>query len=159
VVLARYKLAVSGQPIVGTSVLGYDDLSVVATGSLLLLRSLLERNRSEDWPLGSYGGVAQLVERLTGSQEVRGFESHRLHSKSQVRVFLVWGLSRRSRSGEDERGFPSRTRRAAHVTDGRRSATDAVRSSAGGCDSQQSAQLEYPAADHASLECTVETTS
>jgi hypothetical protein len=25
------------------------------------------------------GGVAQLVERLTGSQEVRGFESHRLH--------------------------------------------------------------------------------
>ena len=27
------------------------------------------------------GGVAQLVERLTGSQEVRGFESHRLHSK------------------------------------------------------------------------------
>ncbi len=26
-----------------------------------------------------HGGVAQLVERLTGSQEVRGFESHRLH--------------------------------------------------------------------------------
>ena len=25
------------------------------------------------------GGVAQLVERLTGSQEVRGFKSHRLH--------------------------------------------------------------------------------
>ncbi len=25
------------------------------------------------------GGVAQLVERLTGSQEVRGFESHHLH--------------------------------------------------------------------------------
>ncbi len=32
------------------------------------------------------GGVAQLVERLTGSQEVRGFESLRLHQKSQVRV-------------------------------------------------------------------------
>ena len=31
------------------------------------------------------GGVAQLVERLTGSQEVRGFESHRLHSKSLLR--------------------------------------------------------------------------
>jgi hypothetical protein len=30
--------------------------------------------------LSRYGGVAQLVERLTGSQEVRGFESHRLHS-------------------------------------------------------------------------------
>ena len=29
-----------------------------------------------------YGGVAQLVERLTGSQEVRGFESHRLHSQT-----------------------------------------------------------------------------
>jgi hypothetical protein len=27
------------------------------------------------------GGVAQLVERLTGSQEVRGFKSHRLHQK------------------------------------------------------------------------------
>ncbi len=35
--------------------------------------------------LSRYGGVAQLVERLTGSQEVRGFESHRLHSKTQVR--------------------------------------------------------------------------
>ena len=30
----------------------------------------------------SLGGVAQLVERLTGSQEVRGFESLRLHPKS-----------------------------------------------------------------------------
>jgi hypothetical protein len=40
------------------------------------------------YPPGSYGGVAQLVERLTGSQEVRGFESHRLHSKSQVRGTL-----------------------------------------------------------------------
>ena len=30
--------------------------------------------------MGSHlGGVAQLVERLTGSQEVRGFKSHRLH--------------------------------------------------------------------------------
>jgi hypothetical protein len=29
----------------------------------------------------SLGGVAQLVERLTGSQEVRGFEPHRLHPK------------------------------------------------------------------------------
>src|ERR1700722_17011308 len=45
-------------------------------------------------PLSSYGGVAQLVERLTGSQEVRGFESLRLHSKSQVRALLVWGWSR-----------------------------------------------------------------
>ena len=34
----------------------------------------------------AFGGVAQLVERLTGSQEVRGFESLRLHSKMQVRV-------------------------------------------------------------------------
>jgi hypothetical protein len=33
----------------------------------------------------SHGGVAQLVERLTGSQEVRGFEPHRLHSKDLVR--------------------------------------------------------------------------
>ena len=32
------------------------------------------------------GGVAQLVERLTGSQEVRGFESHRLHV---VRLHVV----------------------------------------------------------------------
>ena len=32
----------------------------------------------------AFGGVAQLVERLTGSQEVRGFESLRLHSKMQV---------------------------------------------------------------------------
>ena len=30
------------------------------------------------------GGVAQLVERLTGSQEVRGFKSHRLHSRTVV---------------------------------------------------------------------------
>jgi hypothetical protein len=29
------------------------------------------------------GGVAQLVERLTGSQEVRGFKSHRLHQPSR----------------------------------------------------------------------------
>jgi hypothetical protein len=66
--------------------LGYDDLSAGGTESALLLRLLLDRNRSEEkWLLSSYGGVAQLVERLTGSQEVRGFESHRLHSKSQVR--------------------------------------------------------------------------
>jgi hypothetical protein len=31
---------------------------------------------------------------LTGSQEVRGFESLRLHSKPQVRVVLAWGSSR-----------------------------------------------------------------
>ena len=31
------------------------------------------------------GGVAQLVERLTGSQEVRGFKSHRLHPESAGR--------------------------------------------------------------------------
>ncbi len=30
--------------------------------------------------LDTVGGVAQLVERLTGSQEVRGFKSHRLHA-------------------------------------------------------------------------------
>jgi hypothetical protein len=35
-----------------------------------------------------YGGVAQLVERLTGSQEVRGFESHRLHQI--LRLFGFW---------------------------------------------------------------------
>jgi len=35
-----------------------------------------------DWYRSSLsGGVAQLVERLTGSQEVRGFESHRLHQR------------------------------------------------------------------------------
>ena len=37
-----------------------------------------------DRVLAIYGGVAQLVERLTGSQEVRGFESLRLHPKVQV---------------------------------------------------------------------------
>jgi hypothetical protein len=66
--------------------LGYYDPSAVVIESALLLRLLLEINSSEEkWPLSSYGGVAQLVERLTGSQEVRGFESLRLHSKSQVR--------------------------------------------------------------------------
>ena len=30
------------------------------------------------------GGVAQLVERLTGSQEVRGFKSHRLHPNAEA---------------------------------------------------------------------------
>ena len=39
--------------------------------------------------LSRYGGVAQLVERLTGSQEVRGFESHRLHSKVRV-ICHIW---------------------------------------------------------------------
>ena len=52
----------------------------------MLLRLLLGIYRSVGTvALSSYGGVAQLVERLTGSQEVRGFESHRLHSKGQVR--------------------------------------------------------------------------
>ena len=70
--------------------LGYDDLSAVATDSALLLRLLLEKNGSEEeQPLGSYGGVAQLVERLTGSQEVRGFESLRLHSNGQVGMGLA----------------------------------------------------------------------
>jgi hypothetical protein len=65
--------------------LGYDELSAVATESALLLGLLLEKDSSEEKvPLSSYGGVAQLVERLTGSQEVRGFESLRLHSKMQV---------------------------------------------------------------------------
>ena len=60
--------------------LGYDELSAVATQSALLLGLLLEKDGLEEKvPLSSYGGVAQLVERLTGSQEVRGFESHRLH--------------------------------------------------------------------------------
>jgi hypothetical protein len=49
-------------------------------------------NRSASPPAANltqpFGGVAQLVERLTGSQEVRGFESHRLHSKIQVRAVL-----------------------------------------------------------------------
>ncbi len=36
----------------------------------------------------AHGGVAQLVERLTGSQEVRGFESLRLHKKVQVRGYI-----------------------------------------------------------------------
>jgi hypothetical protein len=46
--------------------------------------SLLEKTSPEAVDPGSYGGVAQLVERLTGSQEVRGFESLRLHSKAQL---------------------------------------------------------------------------
>jgi hypothetical protein len=37
-----------------------------------------------DRVLAFLGGVAQLVERLTGSQEVRGFESLRLHPKVLV---------------------------------------------------------------------------
>src|ERR1019366_29115 len=73
--------------------LGYDDLSVLEAGSALLLRLLLGRCCSvRIVALSRYGGVAQLVERLTGSQEVRGFESHRLHSKSQVRAVLVWEI-------------------------------------------------------------------
>jgi hypothetical protein len=56
--------------------------------------SLLEKKSPEAVVPGSYGGVAQLVERLTGSQEVRGFESLRLHSKSQVRRVLAWDVSR-----------------------------------------------------------------
>jgi len=60
--------------------LGYDELSVLGTGAALLLRLLLARHCSVGKvALSRYGGVAQLVERLTGSQEVRGFESHRLH--------------------------------------------------------------------------------
>jgi hypothetical protein len=39
------------------------------------------------------GGVAQLVERLTGSQEVRGFESHHLHHKSAVQSHYLMELS------------------------------------------------------------------
>ena len=39
--------------------------------------------------LSTTGGVAQLVERLTGSQEVRGFKSHRLHQESE-RARLYW---------------------------------------------------------------------
>ena len=42
------------------------------------------RRRPADNVAPTFGGVAQLVERLTGSQEVRGFESLRLHSKMQV---------------------------------------------------------------------------
>ena len=81
--------------------LGYDELSAVATESALLLGLLLEKDSSEEKvPLSSYGGVAQLVERLTGSQEVRGFESLRLHRKPQVRALLVWGLSRPGLKGK-----------------------------------------------------------
>ena len=32
------------------------------------------------------GGVAQLVERLHGMQEVRGFDSHRLHRRDRARL-------------------------------------------------------------------------
>jgi hypothetical protein len=42
--------------------------------------------RAADNVAPTFGGVAQLVERLTGSQEVRGFESLRLHSKMRVRA-------------------------------------------------------------------------
>ena len=61
--------------------LGYDDLRVLGTGSALLLRRCCSVGKV---PLSRYGGVAQLVERLTGSQEVRGFEPHRLHRNVQV---------------------------------------------------------------------------
>jgi hypothetical protein len=42
-------------------------------------------------PVGlmAHGGVAQLVERLTGSQEVRGFESLRLHHISAGQAGVV----------------------------------------------------------------------
>ena len=73
--------------------LGYDAQAVVETESVLLLRLLLDRNRLEGKvPLSSYGGVAQLVERLTGSQEVRGFESHRLHRIKLTDMVYTWGL-------------------------------------------------------------------
>ena len=39
------------------------------------------------------GGVAQLVERLTGSQEVRGFESHRLHSGTIASTYKCRSLA------------------------------------------------------------------
>ncbi len=45
------------------------------------------------------GGVAQLVERLTGSQEVRGFESPRLHPKAKVRGIVPGGLEEGEASG------------------------------------------------------------
>ena len=48
------------------------------------------------------GGVAQLVERLTGSQEVRGFESLRLHSKSPGGVQA--GVDSRRRPGARRTG-------------------------------------------------------
>ena len=65
------------------------------TGSALVLRLPLAKCCSVGKvALSRYGGVAQLVERLTGSQEVRGFESHRLHSKSQFRGTLCPGRRR-----------------------------------------------------------------
>ena len=39
----------------------------------------------------TYGGVAQLVERLHGMQEVRGFEPHRLHLDKSL-GFMLGGL-------------------------------------------------------------------
>ena len=71
---------------------GYDGASEVESAYALLLRLLLGRNRLEEKvPLSRYGGVAQLVERLTGSQEVRGFKSLRLHAFVQFRV-IVWNV-------------------------------------------------------------------
>ncbi len=58
------------------------------------LATLKDITRPVVYRSGGYGGVAQLVERLTGSQEVRGFESHRLHSKSQVRRLFWSGIRR-----------------------------------------------------------------
>jgi hypothetical protein len=50
---------------------------------LIVVTSTEPQRRGPGWPAdnltATFGGVAQLVERLTGSQEVRGFESLRLH--------------------------------------------------------------------------------
>ena len=60
---------------------GHERFDIVLTREMVVSRSL--------------GGVAQLVERLTGSQEVRGFEPHRLHRKVLVMetcsVEIDWG--------------------------------------------------------------------
>ena len=56
----------------------------VVTNPLASLRTLVVGLSGAGNVAARPGGVAQLVERLTGSQEVRGFESLRLHSKTQA---------------------------------------------------------------------------
>src|ERR1017187_8456479 len=49
----------------------------------------------------AFGGVAQLVERLTGSQEVRGFESLRLHRPGRCANRIVLRVAPTNRNTED----------------------------------------------------------
>src|ERR1700677_3844163 len=76
--------------------------------------------------LSTTGGVAQLVERLTGSQEVRGFKSHRLHRgmfmKMLTLVLGAQGSDPIKVVGRDrwaQQDWPSSRARTAERTPGR----------------------------------------